>query len=99
MGKPRSKESEYIERQLAAANARKAMLEKFRAKTAEPAAPQPQAEVDAPDRGVAGKVAETKAKSKAKTMAPQPEHKTTPAPRDTGKAKSKTNPGTKKDSR
>ena len=30
MGKPRSKESEFIERQLAAAAAKKAMLERFR---------------------------------------------------------------------
>lgn len=40
MGKPRSKESEYVERQQAAANARKAMLEKFRAKTQNQAADQ-----------------------------------------------------------
>ncbi|MGH6671160.1 MAG: hypothetical protein ACRECV_04170 [Xanthobacteraceae bacterium] len=38
MGKPRSKESEYVERQQAAANAKEAMLEKFRARAADHAA-------------------------------------------------------------
>ncbi len=38
MGKPRSKESDYIDRQQAAADAKKAMLEKFRAKAADPVA-------------------------------------------------------------
>jgi Family of unknown function (DUF6481) len=36
MGKGRSKEPEFVERQAAAANARKAMLEKFLAKAADP---------------------------------------------------------------
>jgi hypothetical protein len=38
MGKGRSKEPEFIERQTAAINAKKALLERFRAKAADPAA-------------------------------------------------------------
>ena len=38
MGKGRSKEPEFIERQTAAQNAKKALLERFRAKVADPAA-------------------------------------------------------------
>ncbi len=37
MGKAQSKEPEFMERQTAAANARKALLERFRAKAADPA--------------------------------------------------------------
>ena len=38
MGKGRSKEPEFIERQTAAQNAKKALLERFRAKAADPTA-------------------------------------------------------------
>ena len=40
MGKGRSKEPEFVERQSDALNAKKALLERFRAKVADPAAPE-----------------------------------------------------------
>jgi len=89
MGKPRSKESEYVERQQAAANARKAMLEKFRAKTQNQAADQTAEPAAAPAKGTS---AETK-------RAPQTEQASAPNPHDSGKAKSKPDAGAKKGKR
>jgi len=69
MGKGRSKEPEFMERQATAANARKAMLERFLAKAADPdaAARQQARGAEAADRNAARKVRETaKAEKKAK---------------------------------
>jgi hypothetical protein len=69
MGKGRSKEPEYIERQTAAQNAKKALLERFRAKAADPnaAARLQERAVEAGQREAARKVREAeKAERKAR---------------------------------
>jgi Family of unknown function (DUF6481) len=66
MGKGRSREPEFVERQIAAANARKAMLEKFRARAADPAAvaQQQTRAAEAADRDAARKIRETEKAAK-----------------------------------
>ena len=69
MGKGRSKEPEFVERQTAAQNAKKALLERFRAKAADPDAAVRLQErvVEAAQREAARKVREAeKAERKAR---------------------------------
>jgi hypothetical protein len=69
MGKARSKEPEFLERQTAAANAKKALLERFRANAADPATATAQEKrvAEAAERTAARKVREAeKAERKAR---------------------------------
>ena len=76
MGKGRSKEPEFVERQAAAASARKAMLENFLAKAGKPADAGAAAQQPAPtadDRGATRQVREpAKAETPAKATTGQP---------------------------
>ena len=72
MGKARTKEPEFLERQTAAANAKKALLERFRAKIADPATAELQ-QKRATEAAARTAIRETREAEKAERMAREAE--------------------------